>query len=266
MAAKITRAPFWEITMNDISERLRVSLDELTDHLENGIIPFWLKNGRDAECGGFFTCFDDHGRPSGDTNKYLVTQTRMVWGFSALAGMYPSIKAYANAAANGVSFLIRHFWDYEYGGWYWKTAREGSAIDRGKVVYGQSFVIYALSEYTLSTRDPTGLEYAKKTFDLLQKFCADTYNGGYYENLERDWTVSEPGFAAGDRKSLDTHMHLMEAFTTLARCSGLEIHRRKLIEVISVILDKMTNKKHGCGLNQFTIDFSPLPAINIRRT
>ena len=90
--------------------------------------------------------------------------------------------------------------------------------------------------------------------------------GGYYENLEPDWSLSEPGFAAGDRKSLDIHMHIMEAYTTLVQITGKEIHKRRLQEVIDIILKKMVNHEHGCGLNQFDLDFNPIPAINIRRT
>jgi mannobiose 2-epimerase len=241
-------------------------LTELIRHLEDGIIPFWLKNGIDKECGGYLTCFDETGKPSGDTDKYIVTQTRMIWGFSALSRMYPENKEYADAAEQGVRFFIKNFWDTEYGGWFWKTNRGGAVLDTGKVVYGQSFAIYALSEYTLASGDPEGLRYAGLTFDLLQKYCADNFFGGYYENLERDWTISEPGFAAGDRKSLDVHMHLMEAFTVLSQCSGKEIHRRKLSEVIGIILNRMVDKKSGCGLNQFSADFTPIPAIDIRRT
>ena len=59
-----------------------------------------------------------------------------------------------------------------------------------------------------------------RTFDLLQKYCADTHYGGYYENVNRDWSPEEGGFAGGDRKGLDTHMHLMESFTTLYAASG----------------------------------------------
>jgi cellobiose epimerase len=61
-------------------------------------------------------------------------------------------------------------------------------------------------------------------------------------------------------------MHLVEAFTTLAQCSGKEIHRRKLQEVIDIILTRMINRAAGCGLNQFDEAFKPIPAINIRRT
>ena len=249
-----------------LKKNLENALRQITTHLETGIIPFWLNNGVDKDYGGYLTCFDKNGKPAGDTDKYIVTQTRMIWGMSAFCRRYPKNVALAEAARQGVVFFINHFWDSVHGGWFWKTARDGAVIDHGKVVYGQSFAIYVLSEYTLATGDPRGLEYAEATFDLLQKYCTDTLRGGYYENLEPDWTISAPGFAAGDRKSLDIHMHLMEAFTTLAACSKKEIHRRKLEEVIEIILNKMINKKSGCGQNQFDLDFHPIPAIDIRRT
>jgi len=252
--------------MSDIKEKIKVSLEQITEHLEEGIIPFWLNNSIGEEFGGYLTCFDENGKPTTDTDKLIVTQTRMIWGTSIFSKYYADNEALLKAARQGVNFFIKHFWDEEFGGWFWKVKRDGTPMDMGKVVYGQSFAIYALSEYTLSTGDLTGLEYAERTFDLLQKYCADTYHGGYYENLERDWTISEPGFSAGDRKSLDIHMHLMEAFTTLAECSQKEIHRRKLEEIIEVILNRMVNKKSGCGMNQFKIDFTPIPAINIKRT
>ena len=241
-------------------------LAQIKDHLENGIIKFWLNNGIDKEYGGYLTCFNDGGRPTGNSDKYIVSQTRMIWGLSALYRVYPQNTELIDAAKQGVDFLIEYFWDHKLGGWYWKTKRDGTAIDTGKVVYGNGFAIYAFSEYYLATGDKSSLEYAEKTFDLLQKYCVDTYHGGYYENLENDWSLSEPGFAAGDRKSLDIHMHIMEAYTTLLKCTGKEIHKRKLIEIIDLILNKMTNRKCGYGMNQFDLEFNPIPAINIRRT
>ena len=247
-------------------QRLAQLYAEITHHLEQGIIPFWLTRAWDVDYGGFLTNFDEDGRALDTPEKYLNTQARLVWWFSALFRRYPARSEFSDLARRGVDFLLAHFWDDVHGGWTWKIHRDGSRLDDGKVVYGQSFAIYALSEYALATGDPRGLSYAGQTFDLLQKYCADTRYGGYYENLEPDWMVSAPGFCAGDRKGLDTHMHLMEAFTTLYAASGLEIHRRKLLEVLDLIAYAMIDPVTGCGRNQFTLDFTPIPAIAIRRT
>lgn len=248
-----------------MKERLEKCYKQIKANLEDGIIPFWLNNGIDKKYGGYLTSFDECGKPTGNTDKYIVTQTRMIWGFSQMFRKYRN-PLYQEAAKQGIKFFIRYFWDHEYGGWYWKTTQDGTVLDNGKVAYGQTFAIYALSEYTLATGDQIGLEYAEKTFDLLQKYATDTIYGGYYENLERDWTRSSAGFAAGDLKSLDIHMHTMEAYTTLYECSRKEIHQRKLLEVINIIIDHMVNKEVGCGYNQFDIRFNRKPAINIRRT
>ena len=45
--------------------------------------------------------------------------------------------------------------------------RRGKVIDYAKVLYGHSFAIYCLSEYTLATGDKTGIDYAERTFELM---------------------------------------------------------------------------------------------------
>ncbi|WP_408008320.1 hypothetical protein ACJROX_27230 [Pseudalkalibacillus sp. A8] len=46
--------------MNKLSLEMDKALEEVNDHLKNGIIPFWLNNGIDKEYGGFFTCFNSN--------------------------------------------------------------------------------------------------------------------------------------------------------------------------------------------------------------
>jgi mannose/cellobiose epimerase-like protein (N-acyl-D-glucosamine 2-epimerase family) len=241
-------------------------LEQISRHLHRGIIPFWLDRAHDDRYGGYLTNFDEAGRAYDMPEKYLNTQCRLIWFFSHLHRRHPQYARAAELAQRGVDFVIEHFWDSLHGGWYWKVRRDGSRLDDGKVSYGQSFAIYALSEYFRATADPRGLDYASLTFDLLQKYAADTRHGGYYENLEPDWTPAPPGFAGGDRKGLDTHMHLMEAFTVLYEASRQPIHRRKLLEIVGLIAHRMIDNTTGCGLTQFDCRWNCLPAIAIRRT
>jgi len=249
-------------------ENLLKLKNEMEYVLFQKIIPFWLQNSIDQTYGGYLTGFDGNGQLNSDENKYIVTQTRMIWGFSYLSDIVPEDQKprLLAAARQGVDFLLGHMWDSQYGGFVWKTDRQGNVLDSGKVIYGQSFAIYALSQYYINSGDQRGLEYAKKLFDLLQVYAVDTLNGGYYENLESGWSVSPGGKYAGNRKSLDIHMHLMEAFTTLYAAGKEEIHRRKLQETISIILRHMINVERGYGYNQFDLEFNRIPAINIHRT
>lgn len=242
--------------------------EEMAETLREYIIPFWLKNSIDSKYGGYITSFDANGKFDGNGIKNIVTQCRMIWGFSYLLPFAKDSdkEKLAEAAREGVDFLIDKFWDKDYGGVYWLLERDGSVKDPAKLTYGEGFAIYALAQYYLTYNDPRGLEYAEKIFDLLQVYAADTLNGGYFENIEQDWTLSPDGAYAGDRKSLDIHMHLLEAFTTLAMASKQEIHKRKLNEVYQIIYRHMVNQEKGYGYNQFDIEFNKIPAIAILRT
>ena len=257
-------------------EKLQTVRNEMEAFMKRSV-PFWLEHGIDREYGGYLVCFDCHGRLMKELavlspdDKMIVTQTRMIWGFSALLrnGLAKRCgweEACREAAVQGVDFFIEKFWDKKHTGWAWVTDRKGNVLDNGKLVYGQTFAIYALAEYYMATGDARGLEYAEKTFDALKKYAADTYHGGYFENFKEDWTLESPGVYGGDLKSLDIHMHTMEAYTTLYEATGKEIHKRALEEIIQIVLTYMVDYDFWCGRNQFGSDFTPRPAISIRRT
>jgi mannobiose 2-epimerase len=167
----------------------------------------------------------------------------------------------AEFARHGVDFLINKMWDKQYGGFFWMLNRKGEVTIDKKILYGLSFAMYCLSEYTMSTGDPRGLEYAEKVFDLVKKHCADTMSGGFFEMFERNWELCGPGSKGGDRKTLDVHMHLMEAFTNLYECSKQSIHRRTLIEDIEILIKRILHKKYGTGIPQFCADWKVAPQI-----
>jgi len=232
------------------------------------IIDFWLTHSIDAQYGGFLTCFDEHGSPTADTNKYLVTQCHMLWGFSYLTDFCAPIhkEPMQQAAMQGLEFLIKHFWDDEHGGFGWKTDRAGTMEDNSKLIYGQSIAMYALTEYYRQYKDARAMSYVEKLFYFIQVYAADTQNGGYYENLEPDWSPSAGGVYAGERKSLDVHMHLMMAFTALYTVLPMEIYARKLKEIVELIMSRMINSVNGFGYGQLDAAFNRIPSIKIHRT
>jgi mannobiose 2-epimerase len=234
---------------------------EIKDYTENELLPFWTQRTIDPINGGFITHFDEYGVDTGEDEKSLIAQTRSIFTYSQAYRHGFGGPIMLEMAKNGVKFLLEKMWDKEHGGFYWMTDRAGNPTNKQKIGYGHSFVIYSLSEYFLASGDPKGLEYAEKVFDLLQKHAVDTNYGGYWEFFAEDWTLMGPGSPGGDRKTLDVHMHLMEAFTTLYEASGKSLHRRKLEEVIEILIHKIMHPETGTGIPQFWADWSVAPQI-----
>lgn len=240
-------------------QEISTCLGEANNHLEKELLPFWLDRCRDEKNGGFITHFDKDGNDTGEDEKSLIAQTRTVYTMASAHRAGYGRGRCAQFAKHGVDFLLNRMWDQQYGGFFWTTNRQGEVAIDEKIIYGHSFAIYSLAEYALATGDPVGLEYAQKVFDLLQKYCVDTMYGGYFEMFDRQWNLKGPGAAGGDRKTLDVHMHLMETFTTLYEASRQSVHRRKLLEVIEIIIKRMLHPDYATGIPQFTVDWKVAP-------
>jgi len=235
--------------------------EEAHNHLVNELLPFWTTRMIDETNGGFITHFDEDGKDTGEDEKSLIAQTRCLYTIASAHRAGYGDGKYAAMAKHGADFLIDKMWDKEHGGFYWMLDRAGNVINDQKIIYGHSFAMYSLSEYTLATGDKRGIKYAEKVFDLIQKYCVDSMYGGYWEMFYRDWTLCGPGSAGGDRKTLDVHMHLMEAFTTLYECSGKEVHKRKLLEDIDLLNLRINHPKYKTGIPQFFKDWTVAPQI-----
>ena len=237
--------------------------DRIEKYLVEKLYPFWYQRVAAPE-GGFTTYFDRNGKPTGQTDKTLIQQTRSIFMLShAIRNGYSAGQA-ERLLKPGLEWFLRTFRDSEHDGWFWIMDKGGVPVSTDKIMYGQSFVIYCMSECALATGNPVARETAEHTFDLVQKYAADTAFGGYREMFLRDWQPRPSGAYGGDRKSFDVHMHLMEAYTTLYELTRAEIHRRKLLEVIQVLWSRMFNAPTWTGVAQFSLDLVQLPAIMFR--
>ena len=230
-------------------------------YLVDTLLPFWIERSVDTDCGGFLTYFDRAGRATGETIKTFLMQIRMLYTMAGAHRAGYGGGRCAELAEMGASFILDHYWDSEYEGWYWIADRHGAPTVRDKVGYGQCFGIYAFSEYFLATGDSCGAEAAERTYAAVCKHMADSRHGGYYELMRRDWSLNPPGRSGGDRKSMDIHMHMMEALTTFYEMTGDRRHRRRLLETIDLIDQKMLHPEYKTGYPQFSLDFTPLPSI-----
>mgnify|MGYP001773856780 CR=1 FL=1 len=205
----------------DIVGQVNKWKQEMETHLHEELLPFWLDRVWDSQWGGYLTQWDADGKDSGVDEKSLLAHMRTIYSLSLACSLHHDLDGRcAKLAKKGVYFAIEHYWDPVHEGFFWLFNRKNEVVIDKKIVYGHSFAMYALSTYAKTFGDPLALEYAEKCFDLLQIYAAETSYGGYWEMFERDWTLSPGGSGGGDRKTLDVHMHLMEAYTALYNASG----------------------------------------------
>ena len=107
---------------------------------------------------------------------------------------------------------------------------------------------YGLSEYARATGDEEALAYAQQLFDVIEQHSFDSEQNGYVEALTRDWQPIEDMRLSdkdeNEKKTMNTHLHILEPYTNLYRVwkdEQLERQLRNLIEVfITRILDPQT--------------------------
>ncbi|MBI2432511.1 MAG: AGE family epimerase/isomerase, partial [Candidatus Hydrogenedentes bacterium] len=247
--------------MATLRDRYVQCIKEMQDHLFNELVPFWLTHGVDKEYGGYLTYLDRNGNPTGEGVKTLICQTRMIYSNSSAHRNNLGDGKFLDIARQGVEFLFKHFWDDEFTGWYWTTEQDGTPKNLSKLMYGQSFAIYSLSEYAMASGDPRALEMAEETYKCITSLAHDNSYGGFFEFMERDWQKKKPGVYGGDRKSFDVHMHLMEAFTNLYEASGDKKYKEAAEYVIDLIFKYILHPVYGTGIAQFSLEWQPLRAI-----
>lgn len=241
--------------MKSIRSRVLKCKKEAEDHLNNELLPFWFNRCRDDQYGGFITHFDQDGKFTGEDEKSLIAQARSIYTFASAYRNGYGAELSRKYAKHGVYFMLQKMWDREYDGFFWTVNRKGDIQNAQKILYGQSFAIYSLAEYSLATGDPRGKKFAEKLFKLTQQYASDTMYGGYFEMFWRNWQLKGSGPEGGDRKTLDVHMHLLESFTALYECTQYRIHKRKLMEVIEILTGRMLHPEYRTGIPQFTRDW-----------
>lgn len=217
--------------------------EEIKDQLVSSIIPFW-KNLRDDEFGGYYGYMGYDLKLDKKAEKGCILNSRITWFFS---NAYTLLKdeSLLKEADHGYAFLKDHCIDKENGGIYWSMNYDGTPLDTTKHTYNQAFCIYALSSYYEASGKKEALDLAKQLFHMIEEKCTD--DQGYLEAFTRDFQpesnekLSENGVLA--EKTMNTLLHVLEAYTELYRVSKDEQVKEKLKWIMDVFADKVYNPK-----------------------
>ncbi len=182
---------------------------------------FWSESMTDNRHGGFLPGMNTIRQVDEKGPKGVVLNARILWAFSTLAIHHdPACRLMADRA---YGYIMEYFLDAKYGGYYWSVTFDGKPCQTRKQLYAQAFVLYALVEYFSLTHDAGVLSQAWELFELMEKQGLDPVTGGYTEAFSQDWSpLSDWRLSSKDLNeplSLNTHLHVLEAYTSLYRIS-----------------------------------------------
>lgn len=235
---------------------------EMSAELDN-ILQFWLTHTQDHMNGGFIGRIDSDMTVHPQAPKGLVLHARILWTF-ARAYRHEPRPEYRMMADRALHYLETRFRDPIHPGFFWTVDHLGQPLDTKKQIYGQAFYLYGIAEYILATGRTELLDLAGELFEIIEK-SYDPVHSGYADVFARDWSRDD-SLRLGEQdqnavKTMNTHLHVLEAYTNyfrVNRSSRLEAQLRRLLEDT---LQHIVNRENGHFLMFFEEDWTSMTEI-----
>ncbi|MDX1284284.1 MAG: AGE family epimerase/isomerase [Draconibacterium sp.] len=218
-----------------------------SNELHENILPFWVRYAPEKEGNGFYGAVDLKGNPIKNANKSVVLNARILWTFAAAAKSSDK-KEYAEMADRAYHVLINDFEDKKYSGYFMELTQDNQPANDIKHTYAQAFVIYAFCKYFEFRPVDDVMKKIQSFYNLFEEKAKDQI--GYKEAFTRDWKLySENRMADNNEpKSMNTHLHILEAYAALYKVWKAPEVKKGLAELIGLFLDKIIRTEGHLGI------------------
>src|SRR5262245_24585932 len=217
----------------------------MMEELHN-ILRYWQTHAVDEANGGFHGSLNDANEVKYGAAKGAVLNSRILWAFSA-AFNFDHDESWLRLATRAYDYLQRHFSDARYGGVYWSVTANGDPLETRKLVYAQAFAIYALSEYCKCTSDEAPRAWAIDLYERLERHAFDPRRNGYFSGFPREWRRTFANLRRirdyNPDKTVDTHLHVLEAYANLYRVWPDAALRTQIVSLVRAFTDRFVDRE-----------------------
>ncbi len=235
--------------MNPIQNQLLSYREKFENELHDNILKYWMTYAVEKDGHGFYGAVDLNNQPVLSANKTSVLNARILWTFASAAIQFKEPK-YAEIAEKAYLVVTEDFADKIYGGYYMELSSSDAVANDIKHTYAQAFVLYSLCKYYEFNPKAEVLQKIKDFFALLEEKAKDPQYPGYLESFTRDWKIYEENRMADNNepKSMNTHLHVLEAYSALYKVWKDEKVKIRLTELMNLFLDKIIRKNRHFGI------------------
>jgi len=209
---------------------------EIVQDLRGNILPFWAGRSPDL-FDGFYGTVNFDATPDMDAPKGGILNARLIWTFSTAYRLLKDTR-YLTLANRAQKYFLNHFIDTQQGGSFYTVNADGTPLDTKKDTYQNAFAIYGFSEHYRATGNWESLVAAISIYQKMIEHAYDSINGGFLESFSRDWQMID----TKSPKTMNTNLHVLEAFTNLYRVWKDEDVEKHLREQIDVMTHKVLNQ------------------------
>ena len=246
----------------ELTDKTKHTLCDLKNALEDElhrIMDYWVLYAPDDKYGGFIGHVDQNNIKIQDADKGVVLNSRILWTFSAMFKRTGE-KKYLDLARRAYNYMVEYFVDRTHGGVYSTVNHKGIPVSDKKQIYCQAFAMYSFSEYYLASGDASSLKQAENIFHLLEKYSWDNEHKGYVEAFSNDWSpVTDYRLSEKDEnypKTMNSHLHLLEAYTCFYKASGFATAKKALREMVTLFVNRIIQSNGHLEL-YFDMDWTP---------
>nr|WP_314495913.1 AGE family epimerase/isomerase [uncultured Chryseobacterium sp.] len=211
------------------------------------ILDYWAQNTIDGINGGFIGEIDFNEKKNPEAEKGSVMYGRILWTFSAA---YPVTQnpEHLKIAETAFEEIKMKFYNPVQNGIYWSINADGTPKDTKNQVYALAFVIYGLSEFYKISENRESLDLAITLYQSIQRHSFDRNKKGYFEAYTKDWIEIEDvrlsNKDANEKKTMNTHLHIAEAFANLYTVWEDQDLKKNIIGILQTIDQYFIDKEN----------------------